>query len=72
MATSTDRNASDTHPFAKGDELSLTEARNRIANLLAIAYRRLVAMQRAQDDQATSGNYGLANSLRSSVHEVVL
>jgi hypothetical protein len=72
MATSTDRNESDTRALAHGDEHGLTEARRRIASLLATAYRRFVAMQRTQDDQAAAANQGLANSQLSSVHEVVL
>lgn len=55
----------------KGDDPDLAEACNKIASLLAMAYRRPATIKRAGEHQATSGNRELANSARSSVHGVV-
>jgi hypothetical protein len=68
MATSTDLTESDTRWFAKDNDDDLTVARNRIASLLAVAYRRLVTMQRERDGRAISSIRELANTPRSSVH----
>jgi hypothetical protein len=69
----TRRNEADT---SKDHDTQLQLARAMIAGLLAAAYRRFAALQRAQAEAAQSNqavaNQGLANSQRSSVHEVVL
>jgi TubC N-terminal docking domain len=54
-----------------GDAANTTQARNRVARLLAIAYRRSVKLSRAVEDQAILGNRELANSATLSVHGVV-
>ena len=54
-----------------GETAETTQACNRIAGLLATAYRRSVTLPRAVEDEATSGNHELANSGRRSVHGVV-
>jgi hypothetical protein len=63
MATSTDQN--------KPDARVLAEARAKIAGLLAIAYRRLMAAKRTVPSQPELDKHGLANSSHSSVHGVV-
>ncbi len=68
------RNEADT---PKDRDALLQLARAMIAGLLAAAYRRFAAAQRAQAEQAAQNNrevanQGLANSRRSSVHGVVL
>lgn len=63
MATSTERN----EPKAR----VVAQARARIADLLAVAYRRLVAARGTQDIQTKAAKPGLANSGHSSVHGVV-
>ncbi len=74
----TRRNEADIRGVATKDrDAQLQLARTTIAGLLAIAYRRFVAAQRAQAEQAAQSNralanQGLANSQGSSVHEVVL
>jgi hypothetical protein len=70
----TRRNEADT---SKDHDTQLQLARAMIAGLLAAAYRRFATLQRAQAEQAAQSNQavtnrGLANSQRSSVHEVVL
>jgi hypothetical protein len=70
----TRRNEADT---PKNRDTQLERARTMIAGLLAAAYRRFAAAQRAQAEQAAQNNrevanQGLANCQRSSVHEVVL
>lgn len=54
-----------------GTDAETIEARNRIAGLLAMAHRRIVAMKCAGERQATPGNHELAKLPRSSVHGVV-
>jgi TubC N-terminal docking domain len=54
-----------------GDAAETIQARNRIAGLLAMAYRRFLASRRPVEDQATSGDRRLANSTTLSVHGVV-
>jgi hypothetical protein len=63
MATSAER----TEPDAR----VVAQARAKIADLLAVAYRRLVAARRTQDVQTEVTKPGLANSPHSSVHGVV-
>jgi len=70
MATRTD--GGDHCELPNDDEPSLVHARKVISSLLAIAYRRSLALQRVQDDPATSGNHELANAPGSSVHGDVL
>lgn len=53
------------------DESSLIEVRRKIADLLAIAFQRYTAVERAGEHGKTSGNDELANSSRPSVHGVV-
>jgi hypothetical protein len=72
MATKTDRNVAHTRAVTKDCDSRLDHARNTIAGLLAVAYRRFGAIQRAAEQLKTSANPGLANTPRSSVHEVVL
>ena len=53
-------------------DLALTTARQQIAHLLAIAYMRYAAVQRAgRDHQEGSSGVSLANSDEASVHGVV-
>ena len=54
-----------------GETADTTQARNRIASLLATAYRRSVTPPRAVKHQATSGNDRLAILVTPSVHGVV-
>jgi hypothetical protein len=73
----TRRNEADTRGVPKDCDTQLQLARTTIAGLLAAAYRRFAAARRAQAEQAAHNNQagtnqGLANSQRSSVHEVVL
>jgi hypothetical protein len=77
----TRRNEADIRGVPKDRDTQLPLARATIAGLLAAAYRRLAAGQRAQAEAAQGtqavANQGLANqrlakSQRSSVHEVVL
>jgi len=54
------------------NDSAASDAREEIAGLLATAYRRYAAIQRAGSDQRKdSGDGELANSRRSSVHGVV-
>jgi hypothetical protein len=64
MPTSAERNESDARV--------VSQARAKIADLLAVAYRRLVAARGTQDVQTKVAKPGLANSLHSSVHGVVV
>jgi hypothetical protein len=71
----TRRNEADTRGVPKDRDTQLQLARTTIADLLAAACRRFAALQRAQAEQVVQdnrANQGLANSQRSSVHEVVL
>jgi len=53
-------------------DYSVEAARSEIAELLALAYRRFSAIQRAgSDPQMKSGEAALANSGPESVHGVV-
>jgi len=63
MATSAEQNEPDARVVA--------QARTKIADLLAVAYRRLVAARGTQDVQTKVARLGLANSRHSSVHGVV-
>jgi hypothetical protein len=72
----TRRNEADTCGLPKDRDTQLQLARTTLAGLLAAAYRRFAVLQRPQAEAAHSNqalaNQGLANSRRSSVHEVVL
>lgn len=63
MATSTERNEPEARVVA--------QARAKIADLLAVAYRRLVAARGTQDFPTKAAKPGLANTPHSSVHGVV-